>query len=105
VSANAYATDKQGNKIYICNYRWTNPEGKVETCHAPKACEVCGQCSRIDHGGREMGHCCGHLGLNDHIKVPGQEGEKVRSNLDHQRQNRSKHHGGKSPDPRRQPRK
>jgi hypothetical protein len=88
VSDNKYATDKHGNKVFICNFRWTGPDGKTETCRAPKACEVCGQCSRLDGGGREMGHCPGHLGLNQHIVVPGMEGDKVRHQMDRQRQNR-----------------
>ena len=107
MSENTYITDKQGNKVFVCNYRWTGPDGKTETCRAPKACDVCGQCSRIDHGGREMGHCTGHLGLNQHIAVPGQDGDKAKVEADKAKQsirinpkNKSRHN--KRPDNKRQ---
>jgi hypothetical protein len=85
VSDNTYVTDKHGIKVFVCNYHWTGPDGKTETCRAPKACDVCGQCSRIDHGGREMGHCTGH-NLNEHIKVPGQDGDKAKVEADKAKQ-------------------
>ena len=72
MSKNAYVTDKHGRKVELCNYSWTDPDGHTEKCRAPKACPVCGQCSRLD-GERELGHCTGHLGLSQHIPVPGNE--------------------------------
>ena len=100
MSENVSVTDKAGNKVYICNYRWVDSDGKVETCRAHKACEICGQCSRIDSTGHENGHCPGHLGLIEHIKVPGQEGEKVRTKLDNARQNRPQNNKHKRKDKR-----
>lgn len=76
--SNTYVVDKHGNKVFTCNYAWTDPDGHTERCRAPKACSVCGQCSRID-GERELGHCPGHLGLNEHIEgIPGREQAKTR---------------------------
>lgn len=49
-----------------CNYRWTDPDGHVDTCRAVAKCPICGQCSKIIDE-KENGHCTGHLGLNDHI--------------------------------------
>lgn len=69
---NRTVKDKKGNVVALCNYRWTNPEGKVETCHSHAACPICGQCSRLD-GEKEHGHCTGHLGLHFSIPVPGNE--------------------------------
>lgn len=92
MSTNTYTTDAKGNKIYLCNYRWVDPDGRVETCRAHKACEVCGQCSRIDSAGHEGGHCPGHLGLNEHIIVPGMDGAKVRENAVKARPNRTNQH-------------
>jgi hypothetical protein len=71
-SPNRTVQDKRGNIISLCNYRWVNPEGKIETCHSHAVCPVCRQCSRLD-GDKEHGHCPGHLGLNQHIPVPGNE--------------------------------
>lgn len=104
MSDNAYVTDKAGNRVYVCNFHWTGPDGKTETCRAPKACDVCGQCSRIDHGGREMGHCCGHLGLNEHIKVPGQESDAVKATFDKVRQNKPQHKQDRKSKPKHQKR-
>jgi hypothetical protein len=33
-----------------------------------------------------MGHCCGHLGLIEHIKVPGQDGDKAKVEADKAKQ-------------------
>jgi hypothetical protein len=88
VSENKYVVGKNGEKVYTCNYRWMDPDGRVETCRAPKACEICGQCSRIDTTGHESGHCPGHLGLSEHIPVPGQADDKVKVQMDKARQNK-----------------
>jgi hypothetical protein len=81
-------TSKDGTVIHVCTFRNTDPDGRVNTCHAPKACAVCNQCSRIDSTGRELGHCTGHLGLIDHIEgIPGTDTAKVRTELDKARQN------------------
>lgn len=54
-----------------CSYHYTDPkDSQIYTCRAKAACFICGQCSKID-GSRENGHCVGHLGLNQHIPVPG----------------------------------
>jgi hypothetical protein len=57
-----------------CTWKYTSTDrdGKTSTelCRAKKACSICGHCSRID-GQRELGHCPGHLGLREHIAVPG----------------------------------
>ena len=79
--SNSYVVDKNGNKVYTCNYAWTDPDGHVERCKAPKACSVCGQCSRLD-GERELGHCCGHAGLNEHIQgIPGRDQTKAKDDI------------------------
>lgn len=65
-------TDKRGNVIQLCTYHWTDSDGHVEKCRAPVTCPVCQQCSRLD-GEKELGHCTGHLGLNQHIAVPGND--------------------------------
>lgn len=69
---NRTVKDKKGNVISLCNYRFVDPDGKVEQCFAHAACPVCGQCSRLD-GEKERGHCTGHLGLMDRIPVPGND--------------------------------
>ena len=69
---NRTVKDKKGNVVAICNYEFTNPDGKTDKCFAPAACPVCGQCSRLD-GEKEHGHCPGHLGLMDQIAVPGND--------------------------------
>ena len=69
---NRTVSDKHGNTVSICNYRFVLPDGKIDLCHAPAACPVCGQCSRLD-GEHERGHCCGHSGLHHSIPVPGNE--------------------------------
>lgn len=63
---------KNGKVVSICNFSFTNPDGKIELCNAPSACPVCGQCSRLD-GEHERGHCPGHLGLHWSIPVPGND--------------------------------
>ena len=63
---------KNGKTVSLCNYRFVLPDGKIELCNAPKACPVCGQCSRLD-GEHERGHCTGHFGLHYSIPVPGNE--------------------------------
>ena len=71
--------------IELCEYRWTDPsDNSVETCHAPLACPICRQCSRLD-GDREHGHCCGHYGLLPHIWVPGREQDKERTQYEKRR--------------------
>jgi hypothetical protein len=72
VIQNQTVTDKRGNIHTLCGYRWTNPEGKIETCHAHAVCPICLQCSRLD-GEKEHGHCVGHAGLNEFIPVPGND--------------------------------
>lgn len=94
MSENKYATDKQGNKVYICNYRWQDSDGKIETCRAPKACEICGQCSRLV-GDHESGHCPGHLGLSEHIKVPGSDQDAAKAKLENARTNQPRRVGQK----------
>ena len=64
--------DKLGNKVVLCDFSFTDHEGKTEKCNAPAACPVCGQCSRLD-GEHERGHCCGHFGLHASIPVPGND--------------------------------
>lgn len=95
--SNSYVVDKHGNKVYTCSYSWTDPDGHIERCRAPKACSVCGQCSRLD-GERELGHCTGHLGLNEHIEgIPGRDGNKIRDNVAKvQSQIREQHKGGRN---------
>ena len=73
-------TLKNGTTITICNYLWVDPEGREERCRAHASCPICGQCSRID-GEHENGHCTGHLGLNQHIWVPGMEKPKVQETV------------------------
>lgn len=74
-------TDKNGNVISLCSYNWTSPDGHTETCKAHRACEICGQCSRLD-GERELGHCTGHGGLNEHILgIPGRSQVRVRDEI------------------------
>ena len=75
---------KDGTKIDVCTYRWVDPEGHVELCRHAAACPVCKQCSRLD-GDSELGHCTGHLGLSQHIRVPGQEAAKTRNELERTR--------------------
>jgi hypothetical protein len=86
---NKTVTDKQGNVIPLCNYRWVDPDGREETCRAHAACEVCGQCSRLV-GEHESGHCTGHFGLNQFIKVPGMEVNAARAELERVRVNQPK---------------
>ena len=69
---NRTVTDKRGNVVHLCNYSYTDHEGKTERCSAPAACPVCGQCSRLD-GEHERGHCVGHGGLHYTIAVPGND--------------------------------
>lgn len=69
---------KDGQTISICGYRWVDPEGRVESCRDAASCQICGQCSRLD-GDHEYGHCTGHLGLNQFIRVPGSTTAKVRT--------------------------
>lgn len=85
-----------------CSYSWTDPDGVVETCHHHAACEICGQCSNIDTTGHEKGHCCGHLGLNEHIKVPGQDITRAQQELENARKRLPKRVGGKNRKARRQ---
>ena len=82
-------TAKDGSVVKICSYRWVDPDGHVETCRHAASCGVCGQCSRLDKD-HENGHCTGHLGLSEHIPVPGSDQRKVRDGLD-RRQNEIKH--------------
>ena len=63
---------KNGKTVSICNFSFTNSDGKVELCNAPAACPICGQCSRLD-GEHGRGHCTGHLGLHHDIAVPGND--------------------------------
>ena len=60
----------EGSEIYICDFRYVDPRGEIETCRHHAACTICGHCSKLD-GSRELGHCPGHLGLMDHIPTPG----------------------------------
>jgi len=83
---NKTVTDKHGNVITLCNYRWVEPGGNVETCRHAKACDICGQCSRLV-GEHESGHCCGHSGLHFSIKVPGMEADQTRAELERVRGN------------------
>jgi len=53
-----------GEVVSLCTYRFTNPDGQVETCRGHAKCPICKQCSRIVDG-KENGHCTGHLGLKD----------------------------------------
>ena len=71
---------KPVDEATTCTYRFVDHEGHVETCRAKAACPVCGQCSRIS-GEHENGHCPGHNGLLPHIRVPGQENDKVRKEI------------------------
>ena len=71
---NRTVTDKNGNTVSICNFSFTDYEGKTEKCNAPAACPICGQCSRLD-GEHERGHCCGHLGISQHFVFPGSAAE------------------------------
>ena len=69
---NRTVTDKKGNVIQLCSYRFVEPDGHVAQCFAQAVCPICQQCSRIDKE-KEHGHCTGHLGLNQHIPVPGSD--------------------------------
>ena len=69
---NRTVSDKRGNTVVLCNFHFTDHEGKEERCNAPAACPVCGACSRLD-GEHERGHCPGHAGLNQFIAVPGND--------------------------------
>ena len=54
----------------VCTYDYTDRDGERSTCRARAGCPICKQCSRIS-GQRETGHCTGHLGLLQHISIPG----------------------------------
>ena len=71
---NRTVSDKHGNTVSLCNYSYTDYEGKTETCSAPQGCPICGGCSRLD-GEHERGHCCGHLGISQFIVYPGSAAE------------------------------
>lgn len=85
---NQSVTDKNGNKVFLCSYKYVDYDGSVETCRHAQGCYICGGCSRIDTAGHEHGHCTGHLGLNMHIEVPGQASTNIKAELENARSRR-----------------
>lgn len=55
-----------GTVVNLCTYRWTDPDGHVDTCRAHAKCPICQQCSKVIDE-KENGHCPGHLGLMPHF--------------------------------------